>query len=274
MEHKHDYIPGQGADFGLCHTAGHAAIKTFCQMLEDWQHQMGRTVTIEDVRILADEFMVAPGTLRTFYRRIFDDCASAQERAFHVQQRRNPFFRLIVHSFSHLFADRSSPGHGEVTLNRDILPSFFVVLRAMLGPDRIERDNEACREIVDTLRGRYGEAFCWDMFYEDRLARCLVDEALISIASHFNDFGRRAEWFVYVMNHGGLSLASGRADDAVRTRDRFTKRHFLLLAKNLFGRLGEGCGVPANDSRLNNRLGEFFLNLERLEADLACDTPS
>ena len=259
MDRKNDcqFLGADGS--GFCYVAGHAALKTFFQMLDERQKEIGRVLTVDDARTLADRFVTESGTLGNFYQRILRGCASSREEACHHQERQNLFFRLIVQSFAHMFAEPNPPRIDGI--RRDMLPSFFVVLKSMLGAERISRDNATCLEIVESLRRRQGDNFDWTSFYREKRACRLFASALETIASRFDEFDRRVEWFVNVMDYRITNAKSGKAAGPAGVHDRFTPRHFVRLSKALFA-------FVEIDAHRSPGIRTFLNNLDRFEEGL------
>lgn len=67
--------------------------------------------------------------------------------------------------------------------------------------------------IVGRLREDLGDSFDWENVYADRDGRMLALDALVGIAVQFEDFERRSEWIIDLIN-GHLTSAtdSDRAD--------------------------------------------------------------
>ncbi|MBO6518528.1 MAG: hypothetical protein JJ900_16710 [Rhodospirillales bacterium] len=144
-----------------------------------------------------------------------DEYADARDKVKWDKERVDPFYRLIVKPFAHLFAE--SPGRKTVT--RRMLPGYFMAIRMLLGPDNVAAYDERCRNIVARLRSESdSEFFDWDSFYTERDALTVRLDAQMIIASHFSDFDKRADWFITLVN----SNLAGLPDSATEAEAKWS----------------------------------------------------
>ena len=133
------------------------------------------------------------------FEQSFDVYVKARERAVWDQQRNYPFDRLMVKKFSNLFRDDGEIGPDD--LSRRMLPGFFVALGMMLGTEVVEKYQQKIRTIVDKVKAGGKSVFDWDDVYADEVAETVSLDAEVGIAGYFEDFDKRAEWFIDLINN-------------------------------------------------------------------------
>ncbi len=146
--------------------------------------------------------------MQTVFEQSFEVYVKARERASWDQARHFPFDRLIVKKFSHLF--KAAPG--PTTVSRRMLPGFFMAISMMLGPDVVESYQERCRMIVERIRDGQ-EDFDWEDVYAAEETGLVTIDAQVTVVQHFEDFAKRAEWFINLVN-GHLSPPGDSSDEA------------------------------------------------------------
>jgi len=104
----------------------------------------------------------------------------------------------MVKKFSNLFKDGDKLGPDD--LCRRMLPGFFVALGMMLGPDVIEDYQEKLRAVVTRVRKDGKGVFNWDLVYKDKTAIGVALHAEVEIAQHFDEYIKRSEWFLNLIN--------------------------------------------------------------------------
>ena len=160
----------------------------------------GGTLTLQDIQNLGAEFQKQTTALSTVFEKTLNQSAKTAKSKNWDQLRKAPFDRIVVKTFSHLFADGTQLTEQKKGLSRRMLPGFFVALGMMLGEENLRGLQDRCRDILDRLRQEKGDAFEWTDFYEDAEARPLMVDAMVSIALHFENMSRREGWFIDIVN--------------------------------------------------------------------------
>ncbi len=190
-----------------------AVTSSFLDRLTDEAKRKGGTLTVEDLEGMNQEFAEKAEALQVVFEKSFEEYVRVRERSSWEQSRKYPFDRIIVKSFSHLFADDKGLLEADDTISRRILPGFFMALAMMLGADLIKTYQEQCRKIVAKIKKDSKEAFDWDKVYSDKQARKIVLDAQVTIAIHFKDMKKRGEWFIDLINSHLPPLGSDRNPD-------------------------------------------------------------
>lgn len=171
----------------------------------------GGQLSLANIDEMRAEFDGQTLALSTAFEQSFEAYIQARERAAWDTKRDFPFDRLIVKKFSHLFSE-NRPGQFD-RVSRRMLPGFFMALGMMLGPDIVDDLQGRCHLIVDQLKDELGENFDWSDAYESEQANAIILDALVPVARHFEDFEKRREWFLALINgHLEAAQASEKRD--------------------------------------------------------------
>ncbi len=197
-------------------------VGSFVDRLKAEAKRKGGTLTIEDLEALNKEFEKKTQALQAVFEKSFEEYARAQDRARAEREytRQDPFERLMVHRFSHLFAEGDALGKEDDAVSRRILPGFFMAIEMMLDADSIARYRDTCARIVERVTGGRDDDASWDRVYADKEANAVVLDAQVAIALHFQDLKKRSAWLVNLVN-GNLSppdSAGGEAGDVAAWR--------------------------------------------------------
>ncbi len=158
----------------------------------------GGHLTSQDLEAMQADFNRQAEALSSVFEQSFEVYVKARERAVWDQQRNYPFDRLMVKKFSKLFRDGGEIGPDD--LSRRMLPGFFVALGMMLGTEVVEKYQEKCRGVVEKVQASGKSVFNWDDVYADEVAETISLDAEVAIAGYFEDFDKRAEWFIELIN--------------------------------------------------------------------------
>ena len=173
----------------------------------------GGHLTTQDLEAMQADFNRQAEALSSVFEQSFEVYVKARERAVWDQQRNYPFDRLMVKKFSSLFRDGGEIGPDD--LSRRMLPGFFVALGMMLGTEVVEKYQEKCRAVVEKVKASGKSVFNWDDVYADEVAETVSLDAEVGIAGYFEDFDKRAEWFIELINNHltppgpGIGAAAG-----------------------------------------------------------------
>jgi len=174
-----------------------AAVTSMVDKMRAEAHRKG-SLSVADIDAMRGELQSEAVALSATFANTLEEFAEARDRANWDEKRDYPFDRLIVKRFSALFKETDMSRFDRVS--RRILPGFFLGLNMMLGPEAVEHLQERCRLVVERVREEKGEAFDWEDVYAAKDARTLVLDALVDIAVQFENFERRSEWFVELIN--------------------------------------------------------------------------
>jgi|GEM_PF-470471 len=172
----------------------------------------GGILTIADINALDTEFKSETQALSQAFEKSFEAYVRARERAISGEKRDFPFDRLIVRKFSHLF-DEDKEGHFD-TVSRRMLPGFFMALNMMLGAEVVENYQEKCRRMVEVSREDGKDDVNWNAIYDSDEGSLAGLDALVAIAAHFDDFERRREWFITLVNGHLTPISDANKDEA------------------------------------------------------------
>lgn len=218
---EEDAVSNTVAAGSHCRQAARVAIEAFVVLLEE--ASTDGTVTIADARRIARATLAADGPLSEHYERAEEACHAAFELAG-VERKRTDFLgRLVVSTFSGLFADPTSG------ISRERLPQFFKALTMMLGEEIYDEFQAECTVVLNNCRRPDG-LVDWDRYAVAPEALDILNQALGLIAVSFQRFETRKDWFLVVMNKGDRE----RADDVDGPKAFFDARAFRRLFRAMF----------------------------------------
>ncbi|MEE8393908.1 MAG: hypothetical protein V3R66_06140 [Rhodospirillales bacterium] len=230
-----------------------AVTSSLLDRLREEAKRKGGTLTIKDLEGMNREFQEKAKALQVVFEKSFEEYVLARERSSFEHVRQYPFDRVIVKSFSHLFADDKGLLEADDTISRRILPGFFMAFTMMLGPDLIEVYQEQCRKIVDRIKKKNPGRFEWESVYDDGETEEMVLDAQVAIALNFKDMEKRGEWFIEIINNHLAPLGSERnPDEAVW---RFTPMAFKRFIGSLLSDLNGEISTEGGRMRISKRHG-------------------
>ena len=136
-----------------------------------------------------------PDLLRLLHEGWGKMCLAVEEAQWR-DARRFPLERLIIHHFEPLMAPRGEDAIQGQTLSRRVIPAFLAALSQMIGKELLNEYEERCREMVDLIHQKHGDAFEWQMVYEDINANILAQDIIVYIAQYFRDVPKRRLWMI------------------------------------------------------------------------------
>lgn len=226
---------------------------SFLDRLTQEAKRKGGTLTIKDLEGMNQEFQEKAKALQAVFEKSFDEYVRARERSTFEQARQFPFDRVIVKSFSHLFADDKGLLEADDTISRRILPGFFMALTMMLGPDLIEVYQEKCRKVVARIKKKNSGQLEWEAVYGDGEAKEVVLDAQVAIALNFKDMEKRGEWFIEIINNHLAPLGSERNPDEASWT--FTPMAFKRFIGSLLSDLNGEISTEGGRMRICKRHG-------------------
>ena len=220
-------------------------VQSFVERMKAKAKAKGGHLTVQDMENMQADFDIQAQALSGALEKSFEVYVKARERSVWDSQRNFPFDRMMVKKFSSLFRDGAALGPDD--LCRRMLPGFFVALGMMLGPDVVEEYQEKLRGVVERARGDGTTVFNWDDVYKDPTAKTLALNAEVEVAQHFDEFEKRAQWFITMVN-GHLTQVG--ADVHANVKDweinpAGFKKFLRALMSDLIARLGTDAGKMA-----------------------------
>ena len=189
-----DLSTAKGASDALANTM----VQSFVERMKAAAVAKGGHLTVRDMEDMQDDFDRQTHALSGALEKSFEAYVKAHERSDWDQQRNFPFDRLMVKKFAGLFKDGAQLGPDDIC--RRMLPGFFVALGMMLGPEVVEQYQDQIRAVVERVRGDGSAVFNWGTVYKDPSAKDISLDAEVAIAQHFDEYDKRSEWFINMVN--------------------------------------------------------------------------
>ena len=206
-------------------------VRSFVDKMKAVAKAKGGHLSVKDLEDMQADFDRQAEALSGALAQSFEVYVKAWEQSNWDQQRSFPFDRLMVKKFSHLFKEGETLGPDD--LSRRMLPGFFVALGMMLGPDVVEDQQEKLRGVVERVKEQGKSVFNWDDVYGDKTSIGVSLNAEVAIARHFDEFEKRSEWFIGMVNGHLAPVEPDSHPNAVNwelTPKGFTKFLGALLA--------------------------------------------
>jgi len=175
-----------------------SVVNSFVGRLKTEAQSKGGYLSVADLDSLQGEFTAQAKAITGVFEQSFDAYAEARDRAEWDKMRDLPFDRIMVKQFSHLFHETDANRFDRVT--RRMLPGLFAALNMMLGEEIIEEYQDNCHVMVARLREDKGSEFDWDDVYASQESAAIILDAQVAIATHFDDFAKRRDWFIELVN--------------------------------------------------------------------------
>lgn len=189
------------------------AVGSMVDRMKQAAHANGGMLSLQDLEAMQSSFDAQAREMQAQIERTLDSYADAREKMKWDKERVEPFYRLIVKPFAHLFAEK--PSRKGVT--RRMLPGYFMAIDMLLGPDNVTNYHERCRGIVARLKSDAGDVpFDWDTFYNERDALTVRLDAQVIVASQFSDYDKRSDWFINLVNSNLAQLPDSASEGEQR----------------------------------------------------------
>ncbi|WNJ99944.1 hypothetical protein L2D14_00615 [Thalassospiraceae bacterium LMO-JJ14] len=188
-----------------------SAVGSFVDQMKQAAQANGGVLSLHDIDAMQSSFEQKAREMQAQIEATLDNYAEARDQQKWSKERVDPFFRLMVKPFAHMFAEK--PSRKGVT--RRILPGYFMAIGMLLGPDIVSNYHERCRGIVARLKSEAGEEhFDWESFYGERDALTVRLDAQVIVAAQFSDYDKRSGWFINLVNShlGALPDSAGEAE--------------------------------------------------------------
>ncbi|MBL6929174.1 MAG: response regulator [Rhodospirillales bacterium] len=222
---------------------------------------------IDAVRFRANDYLqkpISPDELCDIIDHYLDrtEAGTGMERAKPLREtgadhpRDNSFGRLLVHRFSHLFFDPMMAPDKRGPVPRRVLPGFFAAVEMMLGAERVEKNQQICRDVVAELSQHQavsGER-AWEAFYAHEKVNEIAVETEMLMAAHFKNFDRRAEWFTNVILNNGPSASD--PTDEQKTSWPPSEKAVMMMLSALFSDLRSEMSDDRRQRRIAQKFGE------------------
>ncbi len=229
-------------------------VGTILQRLSTEAARQGGSLSIADIEALRLEFEGKIGALQKVFEQSFEDYVKVRERAAQEQARRYPFDRLIVQRFAPVFTSDGGPSFAEGGLSRRMLPGFFMAMNMLLGHDIIDVYQEQCRRLVARVKAAHGNRLDWADVHADDEARTLTNDAMVTMAPHFEDLRRRGTWMVELIN-GHLAPPDVAREGAGVENWQLSERGYILLLDALYSDIREKMQTETGRLRLTRAYG-------------------
>lgn len=227
-----------------------SAVGSFVDQMRQAASANGGMLSINDIDAMQSSFEQKAREMQAAIEATLDNYADAREKQKWSKERVDPFFRLIVKPFAHLFSEK--PSRKGVT--RRMLPGYFMAVGMLLGPDIVSNYHERCRGIVARLKSEAGEEhFDWETFYAERDALTVRLDVQVIIAAQFSDYDKRSGWFINLVN----SHLGGLPDSASEAEQRWTlaEQGFRLMLDAMLSDLRKVLSSEKGRERLVKRHG-------------------
>lgn len=183
------------------------------------------------LRRLASAFQEQQTLMAPIYRRSFDDCHRARKQREYDDKRNDHLGRLIVRLISDHFVENGAIPPEEGGLSRRVVPGLLTLLELALGVDVLNKYRDQGQVIVDRVRETTGDEFEWEDYFEDDEAQLLLARVLMELALTFDDYQKRRDWVLQVIN---TALQRERVSDESLKQWTFEEMHFRSLVNALF----------------------------------------
>ncbi|WP_231849001.1 hypothetical protein [Paramagnetospirillum magneticum] len=237
----------------------------FATRLEVEAAKAGGSLTASQIRALARRFVESEQTrFKAYYQRAWNDCTQSRAAQQWEGAREQPFERILMRRFAHLFPPRSGDEGGEGILSRRMIPGFHMAMDKMIGPTQFEQCRRRSTAILDRHPGG-GGGHDWRAIHADPEAARLIDDVLMVVVHAFADFKKRRVWFMTLVNSHLTPAQVGARDE----HWQLNESAFAALMRALFADLGalahaDPAQVRARWSDADHEaLCRFILHLER-----------
>lgn len=191
----------------------------FVTRLEVEAVKAGGSLTAPQIRTLARRFVESEqDRFAAYFRRAWEACGHEREALQWDGARDQPFERILMGRFAHLFPARGGDDGGGNRLSRRMIPGFHLAVDKMIGPTLFEQCRIRSAAILER-HVRPGGGHDWRAVHADAEARLLVDDVAMVVAHRFTDFERRRAWFVDLVNARLAPARRGAPDDHWRLSD-------------------------------------------------------
>lgn len=216
-----------------CESVGSTMIGHFVTRLEVEAGKAGGSLDAAQIRALAQRFIATEQSrFKGYYQRAWDECTIAREAHLLESARRQPFDRILMRRFAHLFPARTGDDGGTGVVSRRIIPGFNLAMGKMIGPALYQQCQSQCDAILDRHVLEDG-GLNWEAIYADPAAKAVVNEALVVVAQYFAAFDKRRAWFMEMVNSNLTPVRRGASDEHFRLGES----GFAALMRALFGDL-------------------------------------
>lgn len=185
----------------------------------------------DTLRRLATAFQEQQKMMAPIYRRSFDDCHRARKQREFDDKRNDHLGRLLVRLISDHFVENGGKPLEEGGLSRRIVPGLLSVLELALGADVLTEYRQTGQDIVDRVLEATGDEFEWEDYFDDGEAQMLLAKVLIDLAVSFDDYEKRRDWVLQVIN---TALQHEQVADGEVENWAFEEIHFQGLVEALF----------------------------------------
>ncbi len=200
-------------------------------------------------------------------RAAWQECEDLYGAGSGKEDRKAPFERLMVWPFAHLLPIGGGRDGEAETISRRVIPGFMAALEDVVGPVAFGRQQERCREMVQGIRNKLGDAFSWDEVYAHPMARAIVDEILVALVMEFDNFEEQRDWFIGLVNDAMPMPTNGSGHPTALDNDGFT-----AIMRALYDNLAAALETDDGDALIAAKFSRPAINrilvfLEALDED-------
>ncbi len=224
------------------------AVTSFMTQMRDAAAAKGGMLSLADIDAMQASFAEQAKAMESEMEKALESFASARERLQWNVERNDPFYRLVVKNFSHLFKEKPS----RKTVTRRMLPGFFMALGMILGPDLVANYRTRCKTVLDRVKGDRND-FDWDEFYGEKDVLSVRIDAQLVIAAQFSDYDRRSNWFITLVNSNLAAPGDGASSELAQWE--LTEPAFRRFLDALLGDVRKLLSSDKGRERLAKRHG-------------------
>lgn len=249
--------PGKTTTAGphYCAAISATMLGHFLTRLQDEARRVGGALTYDQIASAATRYIQEFHRFDGVLQHSYDDCSRAREAVAWDKTRRRLFDRVLMKRFAHLFPARSGDdgSSGEAILSRRVIPGFNLAINKMIGPILHDQCQQRAHSILERLRGKSG-ATDWSLVQDDIEARALVNDVLVVVAHYFENFEKRRDWFMTLVNSNLAPPAADDPDPNWQVTPQVFQRLMQALFEDLFRMMLIDHGSP-----VRARYGEHSL---------------
>ncbi|MBT7357071.1 MAG: hypothetical protein HN809_11790 [Rhodospirillaceae bacterium] len=257
----------------VCESILASAMDSIVERLASTAEERQGAISADDIRTVGKAYIDSEGVAsRESLREHIHLSLIQHEQELWNQTRRRPFDRLLVKRFSHLFPHEGELDTNKSLLSRRALPGFFMAIEMMTSADLFEQCQQACKGLLKTRREELGDKFLWRDFYDDSDAMDLVNDIIVVIVHHFDDFDKRMHWL-----HDLINSHLSPPDDYAFEGTAIAEWHLLEedvpeLMKALFSDFLKRLGEEGGHHQLDERYGmKARQSIEKLLTNLGVE---
>lgn len=229
-------------------------VGSILNLVKDVAKENNGVLTIPALEAVDREFRKNTGVLGRVIQRSFEEFIITRDNQVGEYARSRPFTRTLVSKFDSLFVDDDELGEAEDSFSRRILPGFFLAKSMMMGADTVKEKQELCRQIYDRMVDKEDEKeLDWDTYYAIPEVQELAIDALVRFCFHFNNWEKRSDWFINMINSHLPPPKDNTPQDGAPWE--FTRPAFIKLMNSLLSDLRTELESESGRAKIIKRFG-------------------